>query len=59
MNTEIIKGWRNGVEEYRVYLNSNNIGHFKTYEEAFQHCEKLKQMFKEKASIADDEQIAD
>ena len=55
MKIEIIKGWTNGSEEYRVYVNQNWVMQFSTYQEAFDYSEKLKQMNIEKASIADDE----
>lgn len=55
MKIEIVKGWTNGTEEYRVYVNQNWVMQFSTYQEAFDYSEKLKQMNIEKASIADDE----
>jgi hypothetical protein len=55
MKIEIVKGWTNGNEEYRVYVNQNWVMQFSTYQEAFDYSEKLKQMNIEKASIADDE----
>jgi len=55
MKIEIVKGWTNGSEEYRVYVNQNWVMQFSTYQEAFDYSEKLKQMNIEKASIADDE----
>jgi hypothetical protein len=56
MKIEIVKGWTNGNEEYRVYVNQNWVMQFPTYQEAFLYVEKLKQMNLEKATIADDEQ---
>ena len=55
MKIEIVKGWTNGNEEYRVYVNQNWVMQFSTYQEALDYQEKLKQMNLEKASIADDE----
>jgi hypothetical protein len=55
MKIEIIKGWTNGNEEYRVYVNQNWVMQFPTYQEALNYQEKLKQMNIEKATIADDE----
>jgi hypothetical protein len=55
MKIEIVKGWTNGNEEYRVYVNQNWVIQFPTYQEAFDYQEKLKQMNIEKATIADDE----
>ena len=55
MKIEIVKGWTNGNEEYRVYVNQNWVMQFPTYQEALDYQEKLKQMNFEKASIADDE----
>ena len=55
MKIEIVKGWTNGNEEYRVYVNQNWVMQFSTYQEAFDYSKKLKQMNIEKASIADDE----
>ena len=55
MKIEIVKGWTNGKEEYRVYVNQNWVMQFSTYQEALDHQEKLKQMNIEKATIADDE----
>lgn len=52
MITQIVKGWTNGKEEYRIYVNTKWITQFKTEEEAKAYLEKLKI---EKASIADDE----
>jgi hypothetical protein len=55
MRTQIVKGWTNGKEEYRVYVNQVVAIQFPTYQEAFLYVEKLKQMNIEKATIADDE----
>jgi hypothetical protein len=55
MKIEIVKGWTNGNEEYRVYVNQNWVMQFPTYQEALNYQEKLKQMNIEKATIADDE----
>ena len=55
MKIEIVKGWTNGTEEYRVYVNQNWVMQFPTYQEALDYQEKLKQMNLEKATIADDE----
>ena len=55
MKIEIVKGWTNGKEEYRVYVNQNWVMQFPTYQEALDYQEKLKQMNIEKATIADDE----
>ena len=55
MKIEIVKGWTNGNEEYRVYVNQNWVMQFPTYQEALDYQEKLKQMNIEKATIADDE----
>jgi hypothetical protein len=55
MKIEIVKGWTNGNEEYRVYVNQNWVMQFPTYQEALDYQEKLKQMNLEKATIADDE----
>lgn len=55
MKIEIVKGWINGTEEYRVYVNQNWVMQFTTYQEALDYQEKLKQMNIEKATIADDE----
>lgn len=55
MKTQIVKGWTNGIEEYRVYVNQVKAVQFSTYQEAFLYVEKLKQMNIEKATIADDE----
>lgn len=49
---QIIKGWINNKEEYRVYINTKWIAQFKTEEEAKAYIKKLKI---EKASIATDE----
>jgi hypothetical protein len=56
MKTQIVKGWTNGKEEYRVYVNQVVAAQFPTYQEAFLYVEKLKQMSIEKATIANDEQ---
>jgi ribosomal protein S4E len=53
MKTQIVRGWTNGNEEYRVYVNQEKAAQFKTEEEAKNYVSKLKI---EKASIADDEQ---
>lgn len=55
MKTQIVKGWTNGIEEYRVYVNQIKAVQFPTHQEAFLYVEKLKQMNLEKATIADDE----
>lgn len=55
MNIQIVKGWTNGTEEYRVYVNQVKAVQFSTHQEAFLYVEKLKQMNIEKATIADDE----
>ena len=55
MKIEIVKGWTNGNEEYRVYVNQNWVMQFTNYQEALNYQEKLKQMNIEKATIADDE----
>ena len=55
MKIQIVKGWTNGNEEYRVYVNQNWVMQFPTYQEALNYQEKLKQMNIEKATIADDE----
>lgn len=52
MTVQIVKGWTNGNEEYRVYVNQERTIDFKTKEEAEAYAEKLKL---EKATIADDE----
>jgi hypothetical protein len=52
MTTQIVKGWVNQVEEYRVYVNQEVVAQFKTELEAIDYVAKLKL---EKASIADDE----
>lgn len=56
MKIQIVKGWTNGIEEHRVYLNQVKAVQFSTYQEAFLYVEKLKQLNIEKATIADDEQ---
>lgn len=53
MKTQIVKGWTNGIEEYRVYVNQEKTAQFKTEKEAEEYIAKLKL---EKATIADDEQ---
>jgi lipase chaperone LimK len=55
MKTQIVKGWTNGTEEYRVYVNQLKAVQFSTYQEAFLYVEKLKQLSIEKATVADDE----
>ena len=55
MKIVIVKGWTNGNEEYRVYVNQNWVMQFSTYKEALDYQEKLKRMNIEKATIADDE----
>jgi hypothetical protein len=52
----IVKGYVNGREEYRVYVNMVNTKQFETYQEAFYFKSKLEEMMREKASIATDEQ---
>jgi hypothetical protein len=52
MTAQIVKGWTNQVEEYRVYVNQKVVAQFKTELEAIDYVAKLKL---EKASIADDE----
>jgi hypothetical protein len=44
MKIEIIKGWTNGKEEYRVYENQNWTKQFETYDEALYYKFKLEQM---------------
>lgn len=44
MKIEIVKGWTNGKEEYRVYENQIWTNQFETYEEAFQYKIKLEEM---------------
>jgi hypothetical protein len=57
MKTEIVKGWLNSEEHYRVYINWKREADFKTEEEAKAYLAKrLTQIKLEKASIADDEQ---
>ena len=48
MKIEIVKGWTNGNEEYRVYVNQNWVMQFPTYQEALEYQEKLKRMNIEK-----------
>lgn len=55
MKIEIVKGWTNGQEEYRIYVNQNWVMQFPTYQEALDYQERVKQMNLEKATIADDE----
>jgi hypothetical protein len=44
MKIEIVKGWTNGKEEYRVYENQNWTKQFETYDEALYYKFKLEQM---------------
>lgn len=44
MKIEIVKGWTNGKEEYRVYENQNWTKQFETYDEALCYKFKLEQM---------------
>jgi hypothetical protein len=53
MNYQIIQGWNNGIEKYRVYVKYKKLAEFKTKEEAINYINKLKL---EKASITSDEQ---
>jgi hypothetical protein len=52
----IVKGYVNGREEYRVYVNMVNTNQFETYDEALSYKMKLLEMQLERASIASDEQ---
>ena len=53
---EIVKGYTNGVEEYRVYVKQQSVKQFKTLEEATEFKFRYERMLREKASIASDEQ---
>ena len=44
MKIEIVKGWTNGKEEYRVYENQTCTNQFETYEEALSYKLKLEEM---------------
>lgn len=44
MKIEIVKGWTNGKEEYRVYENQTWTNQFETYEEALRYKLKLEEM---------------
>lgn len=44
MKIEIVKGWTNGKEEYRVYENQTWTNQFETYEEALSYKLKLEEM---------------
>lgn len=44
MKIEIVKGWTNGKEEYRVYENQTWNNQFETYEEALSYKLKLEEM---------------
>lgn len=55
MKIQIVKGWTNGIEGYRVYVNGEKTLTFADEQRAKDYVERLKAMQLEKASIADDE----
>ena len=56
MMIDIVKGFTNGKEEYRVYVKGEWVEQFEDYSDALEFKFALHQMMMEKASIADDEQ---
>ena len=44
MKIQIVRGWTNGKEEYRVYENQVRTLQFETYEEALKYKLKLEEM---------------
>ena len=53
---DIVKGYVNNKEEWRVYLKGECVDQFEDYSDALEYKFALHQMLMEKASVSDDEQ---